>query len=57
MATYRINYGEYSDQETVSVEANSFEEALQNCGIENDFIWSIEKEHNVVDFNSWSLRR
>jgi hypothetical protein len=30
---------------------------LQNCGIENDFIWSIEKEHNVVDFNSWSLRR
>jgi hypothetical protein len=57
MATYRINYGEYSDQETVSVEANSFEEALQSCGIENDSIWSIEKEHNVVDFNSWSLRR
>jgi hypothetical protein len=57
MATYRINYGEYSDQETVSVEANSFEEALQNCGIENDLIWSIEKERNIVDFNSWSLRR
>jgi hypothetical protein len=43
MSYYRINYGDYSDQESITVEAESFESALNSCGISDELIWSIEK--------------
>ena len=43
MNFYRVHYGDYAAQEYVDVTADNFHEALQQCGIEDELIWSIER--------------